>query len=126
MNSSGPKFSGDFECGNLGQVYASGRQFYEIHLLPDQANDSKTCQWFFFKVENLEPGEYTFLIVGFYRQCNLHWKGSQVAVYSESAASRGVGWQRIGYNLNYFQWKTGKSPQWAFQFTFSISQRDTM
>ena len=122
---SGPKFSGDFECGNLGQVFLTAPREYDIHLLPDP-NESQTTQWFFFKVENLEPGEYSFTIIGFYRQCNLHWKGSKAAVYSENAAKRGIGWQRIGENLNYFKSKAGKFPEWAFYFTFTVTERDTM
>ena len=116
----GPRFSGDFECGNIGQVYRIGEKSYEIHLLPDP-NDQQTTQWFFFKVENLEPGEYFFCIVGFYRQCNLHWKGSQPCVYSENAAKKkGIGWQRIGDDMNYFKWKSGKFPEWAWSFRFSV------
>lgn len=122
---SSPKFSGDFECGNLGQVYQTGNREYEIHLLPDP-NEMQSIQWFFFKVENIDPGEYTFTVVGFYRQCNLHWKGSKAAVYSENAARNGIGWQRIGENLNYFKWRSGRSPEWAFQFSFTVTERDTM
>ncbi|OHT08777.1 Clan MC, family M14, Zinc carboxypeptidase-like metallopeptidase [Tritrichomonas foetus] len=121
----GPRFSGDFECGNLGQVFLTGPKEYEIHLLPDP-NESQTTQWFFFKVENLEPGEYAFTIVGFYRQCNLHWKGSKAAVYSENASKSGIGWQRIGENLNYYKFKGGKFPEWAFFFTFNVVEKDTM
>lgn len=121
----GPKFSGDFECGNLGQVFLLAPHEYEIHLLPDP-NDTQTTQWFFFKVENLDPGDYTFTIVGFYRQCNLHWKGSKAAVYSENAARNGIGWQRLGENLNYFKFKSGKFSEWALQFSFSVTERDDM
>jgi hypothetical protein len=85
-----------------------------------------TTQWFFFKVENMDPGEYSFTIVGFYRQCNLHWKGSKVCSYSEAAARNGVGWQRIGENLNYFKWKTSKASEWALSFQFQVPERDTM
>lgn len=120
-----PRFSGDFECGNLGHVYLTGPREYEIHLLPDP-NEGLTTQWFFFRVEGLDPGEYFFNIVGFYRQCNLHWKGSKAAVFSERAARNGIGWQRIGENLNYYKWKNGKSPEWAFSFTFTVTERDTM
>jgi hypothetical protein len=122
---SGPKFSGDFECGNLGEVYFYGGKEFEIHLLPDP-NENQTTQWFFFRVENMDPGEYSFTIVGFYRPCNLHWKGSKVCAYSDSAARNGIGWQRIGENLNYFKWKGGKNPEWAFSFTFSVTERDAM
>ena len=121
-----PKFSGDFECGNLGPVFKIGERKYEIHLLPDP-NDQQTAQWFFFKVENLQPGEYFFILAGFFRQCNLHWKGSQVCCYSENARSKGIGWQRIGKEMNYFQWKTGKFPEWAWTFKFTVDEEpDTM
>lgn len=122
---SSPKFSGDFECGNIGQVFCTGEREYEIHLIPDP-NEMQTTQWFFFKVEDIEPGEYNFTIVGFYRQCNLHYKGSKAAVYSENDAKRGIGWQRIGENLNYFKWKSGNFPEWAFSFSFTVSETDTM
>ncbi|OHS93991.1 Clan MC, family M14, Zinc carboxypeptidase-like metallopeptidase [Tritrichomonas foetus] len=120
-----PIFSGDFECGNLGQVFRIGENKYEIHLLPDP-NDQQTAQWFFFKAENLKPGEYFFMIVGFYRQCNLHWKGSQVCSYSEAAARRGIGWQRIGDEMNYFKTKSGKFPEWTWTFKFTVEELDNM
>ena len=93
-----PKWSGDFECGNLGQVYKIGDKKYEIHILPDP-NDQQTAQWFFFKVEDLKPGEYFFIIAGFFRQCQLHWRGSQICSYSEAASRRGIGWQKIGTEM---------------------------
>ena len=124
-SSSSMKFSGDFESGNLGQVFQIGKYSYEIHLLPDP-NEGSTTQWFFFRVDNIDPGEYFFVITGFFRSCNLHYKGSKAAVYSENAAKKGVGWQRIGENLNYFKWKTGKTQEWAFSFNFTVTQRDTM
>lgn len=125
VQTNGPIFSGDFECGNLGQVYQIGPMDYEIHLIPDP-NETPTTQWFFFKVENLRPGTYFFCIVGFYRACNLHWKGSKACVYSERNAEKGIGWQRIGDNLNYFKWKSAPSPEWAFSFNFTVTEPDTM
>lgn len=125
VKASGPIFSGDFESGNLGQVYLIAPKSYEIHLLPDP-NENNTTQWFFFKVEHLDPGEYFFVITGFFRSCNLHYKGSKAAVYSENAAKKGIGWQRIGENLNYFKWKNPKVQEWAFTFNFTVTQKDTM
>lgn len=118
-------FSGDFECGNLGQVYRIGERKYEAHLLPDP-NQQQTAQWFFFRIENLQPGEYFIALVGFYRQCNLHWKGSQVCSYSEAAARKNIGWRRIGDEMNYFKSKSGKFPEWTWTFKFTVDEPDTM
>ena len=120
-----PRWSGDFECGNLGQVFKIGENKYEIHILPDP-NEQQTAQWFFFKVEDIKPGEYFFIIAGFFRSCQLHWKGSQICAYSLEAKNRGIGWQKIGNNMNFFQWKTGKFPEWALSFTFTVEEQDTM
>jgi len=120
-----PKFSGDFECGNCGPVYQIGPNSYEVQLVPDP-NDQQTTQWFFFRVENMAPGDYFFIITGFYRECNLHYLGSKACVYSTNDASNGIGWQRLGENLNYTKWKSGKFPEWAFSFNITVRETDTM
>lgn len=125
LSNEDPKFSGDFESGNIGQVFKIGKNKYEIHLIPDP-NEQKTCQWFFFKVKNLVPGDYIFVLAGFYRQCNLHYKGSQICCLSENKRKQGVGWQRIGDDMNFFKWKNGKYSEWALSFKFNVEENDTM
>ena len=73
-------------------------------MLPDPTN-YYSALWFFFKVENLKPGEYFFVINGFFRDCHQHNIGVQPVAYSERLARKGVGWQRIGYNLNFWTTK---------------------
>ena len=125
MKMSGPRFSGDFECGNLGQVYRIGPRSYEIRMLPDPTN-YYSALWFFFKVENLKPGEYFFVINGFFRDCHQHNIGVQPVAYSERLARKGVGWQRIGYNLNFWTTKHSLTPEFALSFNFTVMQSDTM
>jgi hypothetical protein len=36
-----PKWSSDFQCGNLGPVFKIGERKYEIHLVPD-SNEQQT------------------------------------------------------------------------------------
>lgn len=125
VNISTPRFTGDFECGNLSYVYRTAPTKYEIHILPDP-NPKQTAQWFFFRVEDLEPGNYMFTVVGFYRRGNLHTRGSRACAYSESAARGGIGWRRLGSGIKYFKWKKGKRGPWALSFEFTVNERDTM
>ncbi|OHT13744.1 Clan MC, family M14, Zinc carboxypeptidase-like metallopeptidase [Tritrichomonas foetus] len=121
-----PQFSGDFECGNLGQVFKVGTRSYEIHILPDPTRHYSAL-WYYFKVENLSPGEYTFIIVGFFRDAHLHKIGVQPTAFSENQAKDGIGWQRLGDNMNFWCWKKApSSAEYALSFTFSVKETDTM
>ena len=121
----GIRFCGDFECGNVASVYQCKSRVYEIHMLPDPT-EPYTCEWFFFRVDNMFPGDYTFVIVGFYRQCNLVEVGSQVVAWSQNSAKDGVGWTRIGTNVNFFSWKQQKIHKWALSFDFTVKAKDCM
>lgn len=125
-NANLPQFSGDFECGNLGQVYKIGPRAYEIKMLPDPTN-YYSALWFFFKVENLKPGEYLFVINGFFRDCHQHNIGVQPTAFSEYLFSHsGIGWMRIGSNLNFWTFKHGLVSEYALSFNFVVSHTDTM
>jgi hypothetical protein len=114
-------FTGDFECGNCGQVFRIDHNRYEIHITPDP--DGST-QWFFFRVDGIEPGRYMFVIAGLSRSDQLHWAGSQIVCRSDALARKGVGWRRFGDNINYFRW--GLEKIWALSFDFVVEERDTM
>ena len=121
-----PRFSGNFECGNLGQVYKIGPRSYEILMLPDPTN-YYSALWFFFKAENLKPGEYFFVINGFFRDCHQHNIGVQPTAYSERLASKkGIGWMRIGTNLNFWTFKHSLVPEYALSFNFTVTHTDNM
>ena len=125
MRSTQPRFSGEFECGNLGQVFKTGPFNYEIHILPDPTRNYSAL-WYFFKCENMQPGEYTFTIVGFFRDAHLHKIGVQPTALSLNKLSQGIGWHRLGDNMNFWCWKRPPSPEYALSFSFIVRENDTM
>lgn len=119
-----PIFIGDFECGNLGRVLKISPKHFEIHLLPDPTK-YYSALWFFFRVQDMPAGDYTFTIIGFFRDEQLHNQGVQPTALFDSAKRHNIGWQRIGRNMNYWLW--GKQPhqEYAFQFSFTLSHKDS-
>jgi hypothetical protein len=82
--------------------------------------------WYFFKVETMAPGDYTFVIVGFFRDAPLHRLGVQPVALSMRAADSGTGWQRFGWNMNFWCSKKGGVPEYSLSFTFHVAETDTM
>lgn len=123
-------FSGDFECGNLGRVYRTGQNEYEISMLPDPS-PHYSAHWYFFKVENIPPGNYTFTITGIFRNLNLHDIGVLPVALSLNdvkeklsspykSKNGSIGWQRFGDGINFYC--TGKSPsQYSLRFSFIVN-----
>lgn len=120
-----PQFSGDFECGNIGQVFQTGPKTYEIHLIPDPTK-YYSALWYFFKVESIPPGDYQFIIVGFFRDSHLHNMGVQPVALSMRDAERGIGWKRCGDDMNFWCWKKTPPVEYALSFNFTVKQTDTM
>jgi hypothetical protein len=118
-----PQFSARFESGNLGQVFLTGLRRYEIHLLPDPS-PVYSALWYFFQVEGIPPGEYSFTIVGFFRDAPLHRIGVQPVMLSKNAMRNGIGWQRFGDNINFWKWK--QRSIYFLSFTFNVRETDTM
>jgi hypothetical protein len=82
--------------------------------------------WYFFKVETMAPGDYTFVIVGFFRDAPLHRLGVQPVALSMRGSERGIGWQRFGWNMNFWCSKKGSVPEYSLSFTFNVTETDTM
>ena len=132
-------FSGDFECGNLGYVYRTGLYEYEISMLPDSSRNY-SAHWYFFRVENVPPGTYTFTITGIFRNLNLHDIGVLPVALSMNSIKNYAnnpttnidpklnssdldlpGWQRYGSNLNFYRTKKSPSPRFSLSFSFSVN-----
>jgi hypothetical protein len=117
-----PAFSGDFESGNLKEAFKTGPNSFEISILPDP---SGYTEWFFFSCSHIKPGQYTFVITGFHRQCsNFHRLVCPVA-YSMNEAKNNVGWMRIRHSINF--WKASVNPiRFKLSFTFLVMKEDTI
>ncbi|CAH8505809.1 unnamed protein product [Schistosoma turkestanicum] len=104
------KFESRFECGNLSKAICTGPYEYELYLRPDLYT-KKYTQWFYFRVENTENNNnYRFTIVNFYKSTSLFAKGMRPLMYSEKMAKlTGIGWRRVGTDINYYQTKSIKS-----------------
>lgn len=132
-------FSGDFECGNLGTVYRTGLCEYEINILPDSSR-TYSAHWYFFKVENIPSGIYTFTITGIFRNLNLHDIGVLPVALSMNSVKNNInnsrskidpklassrldlpGWQRFGTDMNFYCVKKSPSPRYSFTFSFSVN-----
>jgi hypothetical protein len=120
-----PIFSGDFECGNLGQVFMTGVRQYEIHILPDPTA-YYSALWYFFKVSDIPPGEYQFSIYGFFRDAHLHGIGVQPVALSALGTDKGIGWQRFGQDINFWCCKRGLENEYALSFRFHVAETDTI
>jgi hypothetical protein len=118
-----PYFTGSFEGGNLGQVFLTGVRQYEIHLLSDPT-PTYSALWYFFRVDDIPPGEYAFTIVGFFRDAPLHQLGVQPVMLSLNATRDGIGWQRFGSDLNFWKWK--QRAMSFLSFTFAVRDIDSM
>ncbi|EAY01143.1 Clan MC, family M14, Zinc carboxypeptidase-like metallopeptidase [Trichomonas vaginalis G3] len=117
------KFGGKFESGNLDRVYRRGNNSYEIHIAPDP---KRTAQWFYFSAENIKPGTYTFVIIGFHRDTGIHHHGVTPVALSENDKRIGIGWKRIGEQLNYWLSSSGKPREYTMSFQFTVHKLDSM
>jgi hypothetical protein len=118
-----PQFAADFEGGNLGQVFLVGTREYEIHLLPDPS-PHYSALWYFFRVEQIPRGDYHFTITGFFRDAPLHQIGVQPVALSMNGTRDGIGWQRFGDQINF--WQSSHKPLWSLSFSFNVGDTDTM
>ncbi|XP_046856969.1 cytosolic carboxypeptidase 2-like isoform X2 [Xenia sp. Carnegie-2017] len=79
-----------------------GRYDYQLWLSTDLYTEKYT-QWFYFRVENIEPGKvYRFTIMNLMKSSSLYSMGMKPLMYSERQA-KGIGWRRVGSNIKYYK-----------------------
>uniref|UniRef100_A0A8C6UHG1 Cytosolic carboxypeptidase 2 n=1 Tax=Neogobius melanostomus TaxID=47308 RepID=A0A8C6UHG1_9GOBI len=98
------EFESRFESGNLQKAVQVGPYDYELTLRTDLYTEKHT-QWFYFRVQNMKAGvTYRFTIVNLMKSSSLYSYGMKPLLYSERAATeKGIGWQRIGFNIKYYR-----------------------
>ncbi|CAH8565870.1 unnamed protein product [Schistosoma rodhaini] len=120
------KFESRFESGNLSKAICTGPYEYELYLRPDLYT-KKYTQWFYFRVQNTENNNsYRFTIVNFYKSTSLFSQGMRPLMYSEKMAKlTGIGWRRVGSDINYYQTKYMESADNKLQFKNKPQKDDT-
>ncbi|KAH9588386.1 Cytosolic carboxypeptidase 2, variant 2 [Schistosoma haematobium] len=120
------KFESRFESGNLSKAICTGPYEYELYLRPDLYT-KKYTQWFYFRVQNTENNNnYRFTIVNFYKSTSLFAQGMRPLMYSEKMAKlTGIGWRRVGSDINYYQTKYTESTDSKPQFKNKPQKDDT-
>ena len=84
-----------------------------------------TAEWFFFRVDNLEPSkEYRFNIVNFSKKDCLFSRGMRPVMFSarENDSKRGPGWRRIGTDC---RWRPSKATRfWGATHEFYTASKE--
>mmetsp|Transcript_47300 Transcript_47300/g.86861 ORF Transcript_47300/g.86861 Transcript_47300/m.86861 type:complete len:756 (-) Transcript_47300:91-2358(-) len=127
-------FESRFGSGNLRRAIQVYEFEYDLILNPDYNTRSHT-QWYYFRVSNIRAGpEYRFNIINMAKPTSLYNEGMRPLMYSmREATLHGVGWERCGTNIAYYQNGIRRKDQFKgatyFTLTFTIvfeHERDTV
>lgn len=77
---------------------------YDLYLKNDYGTGGFT-QWYYFKVQNTRKNHtYRFNIVNLMKPDSTYTNGMRPLIYSvKEAEATGIGWQRDGFNIAYYQ-----------------------
>ena len=97
-------FDSRFESGNLRKAAKVNNIEYNLWLEND-LNTKGHTQWFFFRIGNTRKGMKVVLnIINLAKPDSLYNYGMKVLNFSNKLNdSEGVGWHRIGENIDYYQ-----------------------
>ncbi len=86
------------------KIYYSGDYEYDLYLKNDYGTGGFT-QWYYFKVQNTRKNHtYRFNIVNLMKPDSTYTNGMRPLIYSvKEAEATGIGWQRDGFNIAYYQ-----------------------
>lgn len=123
-------FESRFECGNLRRAIQVYEYEYDLILRPD-INTRGHTQWYYFRCRNMIPGrKYKFNVINLTKPDSLYNYGMQPLIYSETEASAdGIGWQRRGESICYYQNHIKRRQGSYYSLTFTMHSKylnDTM
>ena len=123
------KFESRFEGGNLHKAIKVSENEYNLLIDYDTETQGHT-QWFHFSVVPYKPGHSVrFNLINYMKFESLFSVGMKPLVYSQRKfENTGLGWQREGYNLGYYQntYKRqytlpGSSEKYQYFYTLTFS-----
>jgi|EP01047_Picozoa_sp_COSAG01_P020674 hypothetical protein len=114
-------FESRFECGNLRRAIQVYEYEYDLILRPD-INTRGHTQWYYFRCRNMMPGRaYKFNIINLTKPDSLYNYGMRPLVYSDTEANAdGIGWQRRGEDICYYQNHIKRRQGSYYTLTFTL------
>ena len=112
-------FESRFESGNLLAAIKISDNEYDL-ILQNDINTNGHTQWFFFRIGNTRKGMKVVLnIINLAKPDSLYNYGMKVLNFSNKLNDlEGVGWHRIGENIDYYQNNFKKDGNPRFQRNF--------
>ena len=97
-------FESRFESGNLLAAIKISDNEYDL-ILQNDINTNGNTQWYFFRVSNTFAGQKVkFNMLNLAKPDSLYNYGMKILCFSNKIkADDGVGWHRVGENINYYQ-----------------------
>ena len=97
----GDVFDSEFECGNLGRVYAEhGSRKYYL-LLENDINTHGYTTWFFFRIKNNYEGNVKFYVSNLLKSTSMYKQGMMISIFSKKKSQlHGIRWFKGGENIH--------------------------
>jgi hypothetical protein len=115
-------FESRFESGNLRRAIQVYEYEYDMILRPD-INTRGHTQWYYFRIHNMIPGRmYKFNVINLVKPDSLYNYGMRPLVYSaKEAEGDGIGWQRRGEEICYYQNHIKRRQGSYYSLTFKLN-----